>query len=116
MSQSEFHYKFRLHIALTLFVAYVPLLIYGPAPLDRLVPPACLLTTIALLFWRWPSVNSLQISDLRLYIALALLVAYAALLIYGPTAMERLSAPAYVLAMFALLFWPKFFGSRRRRF
>jgi hypothetical protein len=60
--------KFRLYIALALFVAYPALLIYGPTAVQRLVPPACLVTTIALLFWRFPSrlPGLLQISDLRL--------------------------------------------------
>jgi uncharacterized protein (DUF486 family) len=109
--------KFRRYIALALFVAYPALLIYGPTAVQRLVPPACLVTTIALLFWRFPSrlPGLLQISDLRLYIALALFVAYAALLIYGPTPVERrLVGLAYVLATVALLFWPQSFPRRDR--
>jgi hypothetical protein len=51
----------------------------------------------------------------RQYIAVALLVAWAALL-YGPPAVQRITPglnAAYVLAMFALVFWPK--RSRQRR-
>jgi hypothetical protein len=74
------------------------------------------LTTIALLFWRFPEGGLLQISDLRFYIALALSVAYAGLFIYGPTPVARLVGLAYVLVTVALLFWPQSFRSRRDRF
>ena len=115
MSQPGSHYKFRLYIFLALFVAYAALLIYGPTAVEILGPPAYLLAIIALLFWRTPRVSSLQISDLRLYIALALFVACVPLLVYGPTAVQRLGPAAYALATIALLFWPKFFRSRQHR-
>ena len=110
MSRPE---KFRLYIFLALSVAYAALLIYGPTAVEILGPPAYLLVIIAVLFWRTHRVSSLQISDLRLYIALALFVACVPLLIYGPTAVQRFGPAAYALAIIALLFWPKFFRSRR---
>jgi len=112
MSRPE---KFRLYIFLALSVAYAALLIYGPTAVEILGPPAYLLVIIAVLFWRTHRVSSLQISDLRLYIALALFVACVPLLIYGPTAVQRFGPAAYALAIIALLFWPKFFRSRRHR-
>jgi hypothetical protein len=112
--------KFRLYIALALYVPLLTLLIYGigSTAVQRLVPPALFLTTIALLFWRFPEGGLLQISDLRFYIALALFVPYAALLIHGPTPVERRmgGALAYVSAMLGLLFWPKSLRFRRDRF
>jgi hypothetical protein len=116
MSQGR---KLRLYIALALYVPLLTLLISGTGStaVQRLVPPALNLVTIALLFWRFPEGGLLQISDLRFYIALGLFVAYAALLIYGPTPVERrLVGLAYVLATVALLFWPQSFRSRRDRF
>ena len=112
MSRPE---KFRLYIFLALSVAYAALLIYGPTAVEILGPPAYLLVIIAVLFWRTHRVSSLQISDLRLYIALALFVACVPLLIYGPTAVQRFGPAAYALAIIALLSWPKFFRSRRHR-
>jgi hypothetical protein len=48
--------KFRLYIALALYVPLLTLLIsgIGSTAVQRLVPPALFLTTIALLFWRFP--------------------------------------------------------------
>jgi hypothetical protein len=112
MSRPE---KFRLYIFLALSVAYAALLIYGPTAVEILGPPAYLLVIIAVLFWRTHRVSSLQISDLRLYIALALFVACVPLLIYGPTAVQRFGPAPYALAIIALLSWPKFFRSRRHR-
>jgi len=132
MSQSRFRYKFRQYIALALSVVWVAVMIFAPfgwnaigraMAVQRVGLPAFILATIALTIWRIPAgVSSLQMSDLRFYIASALSVVYVALLTYGPTSgpagivVQHWGQGAYILAMFALVFWPKFFDSRRHRF